>query len=580
MDMNAMNGSDVPLRHPKHPRYVYGSVETLGFPIVEALRTHLQCSESDAKGVWDYWRDQAEAKFKKEIRQFPHPSCESSHRVVRSGGLARKGPAAPPCVVPPPGDYLPFGRILEVFSWQESLRPKPGEAKSRKRKAEHSANSSSSKRVRTEAAGLRPSIAPEDIAEAADSEETQPVGTDSIAEPAEPVEQSVERSAATDQIAIEKPRELSDPVVALAPSAAPMEISDMPPAETPIVEVPNAAPALEIDLGEMLSRLRQLNGCSQEETVAGKSKEEIKDVEMEVAEPVPQTPFPCTPFPCTLEPPLSIRLEIKVKESREEKTEGELIRTRVELMRTREVIRRTQIIIQQMLVRPLPPVHKGFVYSPTPAVYELFKGCRMQCPLVASLGIPDDLIGVRRVAARDPRTELIGQNTAFITRDIKGVGKTIGFYGGLLATEAESESIGDTFGPEQALEHQRYSFGLLVTLPYGRGKHQLIIGATGEYCTGNTRYINDYRVKPFSDRCVEDESKINCEFKVVERPGQIPHVLIVTTKEVYKGDELYISYGDNYFKEIAANEKRFNAVSKLITSVSGSLSAAGKFLAF
>jgi hypothetical protein len=50
--------------------------------------------------------------------------------------------------------------------------------------------------------------------------------------------------------------------------------------------------------------------------------------------------------------------------------------------------------------------------------------------------------------------------------------------------------------------------------------------------------------------CYNSEYKENSEFRNIRYPGEIPKVGLWTTREIKSGDELYVSYGDEYWCNI------------------------------
>jgi SET domain-containing protein len=50
--------------------------------------------------------------------------------------------------------------------------------------------------------------------------------------------------------------------------------------------------------------------------------------------------------------------------------------------------------------------------------------------------------------------------------------------------------------------------------------------------------------------CYNSEFRENTEFRNIRNPGEIPKVGLWTTREIKKGEELYVSYGDEYWCNI------------------------------
>ncbi|KAH8051109.1 hypothetical protein JL721_11205 [Aureococcus anophagefferens] len=162
--------------------------------------------------------------------------------------------------------------------------------------------------------------------------------------------------------------------------------------------------------------------------------------------------------------------------------------------------------------------------------------------------LASDLIHVVAVDAADPSGGLVGQSKAIAKIDV-AKHEVIGAYAGRLWTD-------DTFRQARGhsipgmIEHERYSYDLfdgddaMIVDPWP-GLNEPIVG-------GELMAINDCRVDPLEGNA--GQNRYNCEFAEVHIRG-FPHLFVVATATIAKGEELLIDYGPAYWNGRRALEK-------------------------
>ena len=162
--------------------------------------------------------------------------------------------------------------------------------------------------------------------------------------------------------------------------------------------------------------------------------------------------------------------------------------------------------------------------------------------------LASDLVDVVAVDAADPRGGLVGQSKAIAKIDI-AKHEVIGAYAGRLWTN-------DTFRQARGhsipgmIEHERYSYDLfdgddaMIVDPWP-GLNEPIVG-------GELMAINDCRVDPLEGNA--GQNRYNCEFVEVHIRG-FPHLFVVATATIARGEELLIDYGPAYWNGRRAVEK-------------------------
>ena len=173
-----------------------------------------------------------------------------------------------------------------------------------------------------------------------------------------------------------------------------------------------------------------------------------------------------------------------------------------------------------------------------------------------------EVAGIRTVEQCKHLKLLEGQLEAYAKFDIPG-GVILGQYVGNEMLKPEYYSVYN--GTKDECEHATYMHGASLHLSNGQEIDIYIDGIAAGTSTP-LLYINDGRVNIREDETAADRNRMNAEYVNVLCNGW-PLILVMTTKDIKRGDSIWINYGPSYGLVLDSNALMYDQQKKMIRSV-------------
>ena len=173
-----------------------------------------------------------------------------------------------------------------------------------------------------------------------------------------------------------------------------------------------------------------------------------------------------------------------------------------------------------------------------------------------------EVAGKRTVEQCKHLEDLEGHSEAYAKMDIPG-GVILGQYVGNEMLKDEYHSVFN--GTKEEFVHSTYLHGDSLQLSSGE-EIDIYIDGIAAGTSSPLLYINDGRVEIREDETAADRKRMNTEFVTVLCNGW-PLVLVMTTKEIKKGESLWINYGPRFTLVLDEQELIDDQKQKAIRSV-------------